>query len=386
MDFEIPAQYRDDLKRFETFLDMHLEPYLADWYRKGEIPRGFFQELGAKGWLGFDIQDGKYTTQPALKQALLMEKLAAISPGVAVAVLAHIALGIEGLWLFGSETLKQVLLPSAVSGQTLLCLGNTEVLAGSDVANVATKARETDGGWILKGTKAFVTNGTISDWVILTAVSDPGAPRSERISLFLVDMASRGLSRRKLHKQVWIPSDLTRIHLEDVLVPGENLLGTRGRGLQQVLEIFTHSRINIAAMTLGTAIGAFKLGMAHGFKREIFGRKIMEFQAKSFESADFYTRLEAARLLVWKACRAKDQGRDFRLESSMAKYLTVSLAQEVSAWAADLFGAASVMFEHPVHKFPMDAWASSLGEGTQDVQKLVIFREMMKRRESSRKI
>jgi len=134
----------------------------------------------------------------------------------------------------------------------------------------------------------------------------------------------------------------------------------------------------MSGLTLGTAVGAFEMGLDRAKKRQIFGRKILDFQAKAFEIAEFFTRIDAARLMVWKAAWFKDEGKDFRLEASMAKYLTVEIAREVGAWAADLFGAASVMQDHPVHKYPMDAWASSLGEGTQDVQKLIIFREIMK--------
>lgn len=232
---------------------------------------------------------------------------------------------------------------------------------------------------MLNGTKAYATNGATSDLALITAITDPDAPRNNRLSMFIVDLSSEGGSRRPLNKQVWIPSDLTRLHLEEVFVPARNLLGERGRGLQQVLEIFTHSRLSIDALALGTAVGAFELGLEHAKKREVFGQKIVDFQAKSFEIADFYTRMEAARLMLWKACWTKEQGKDFRLEAAMAKYLGVEIARAVSVWAADLFGAASVIFEHPVHKFPMDAWAASLGEGTQDVLKLIIFRGVLQK-------
>ncbi len=262
-----------------------------------------------------------------------------------------------------------------------MCLGNTEPTAGSDVAGIATKADPVAGGWVLNGTKAYVTNGSLSDFALITAVSDPEASRTQRLSMFLVDLAAAGVSRTKLNKRVWIPSDLTRLQFKDVFVPEANLVGERGRGLQQVLSIFTHSRIEIGALTLGTAIGAFEHGFSHAQKRKIFGESIVHFQAKSFESAHFFSKLEAARLTLQKACWLKDQGLDFRLESSLAKYLAVEAAREIGIWAADLFGAASVIFEHPIHKYPMDAWAASLGEGTQDVQKLIIFRELMKRHE-----
>lgn len=377
MEFSLSGKLRYDVERFQEFLNTHLGPNLSAWYRRGEVPRGFFEELGKGGWLEYclSLQAGG---QSALRQGLIFERLARMSPGVAVTVLVHVSLGVNPLVLFGSKAQKERLLQKGLAGQTLVCTGNTEHTGGSDVAGIAASAEKVEGGWVLKGTKAYVTNGALSDFGVITAVSDPEATRNRRLSLFLVDLNSPGVSRRKLNKQVWLPSDLTRLRFTNVHVPEDNLLGERGRGLQQILEIFTHSRIAIAALTLGTALGAFALALDHAKRRELFGTKVVDFQAKSFEIAELYTKLESAALLVWKACWLKDQGNDFRRVASMAKYATVAIAREVGTWAADIFGAASVMLEHPVHKFPMDAWAASLGEGTQDVQKLVIFRELMK--------
>jgi alkylation response protein AidB-like acyl-CoA dehydrogenase len=379
MDFAIPAGYLENLNEYKQFLAQHLKPYLSAWYSGGEIPREFFTKLGSAGFLGFDAQNGVLHEQPVLKQALIEEHLGTVSPGVGVAVLVHVSLGAKGILLFGNEEQKKACLPPASRGERLFCVGNTEPTAGSDVAAIASQAEKVSGGWVLNGTKSYVTNGAISDYALVTAVSDPDAPRSRRLSMYLVDLSSSGITRTRLNKKVWIPSDLTRIQLGDVFVPDENLLGVRGRGLQQVLEIFTNSRVTISALTLGTAVGAFRLGLDHAGKRSIFGRKVVDYQAKSFEAADLYSKIEAARLVLWKTCWEKDSGQDFRLGASISKYLTVNLAREVGTWAADLFGGASVVFEHPIHKYPMDAWASSLGEGTQDVQKLIIFREMMKK-------
>jgi acyl-CoA dehydrogenase len=379
MDFQLPDEMIDDLQRFKGFLQQLIAPQSGKWYKEGAISRSFFRELGAAAWLAFDHRNGPLEEQPVLKQALLTEELAKLSPGLGVAFVVQISLGMKGLSLFGSQAQKEAFLEPASRGETLVCLGNTEPTAGSDVANIATRAEKVSGGWVLNGTKAFVSNGTISDFALVTAVTDPDAHRNGRLSMFLVDLSATGLKRSKLHKQVWIPSDLTRLELKEAFVTDDDLVGARGRGLQQTLEIFTHSRITISALTLGTAVGAFELALLHAMKRKVFGQRVVDFQAKSFEVADFYSRLEAARLVLLKACWQKDRGEDFRLESSMAKYLTVEVARTVSVWAADLFGAASVMFAHPVHKFPMDAWGSSLGEGTQDIQKLIIFREIMKR-------
>ena len=378
MDFSVPEKYSEAVLQFNKFIKSNVTPELPGWYQDRQIPAQFFQAMGKGGWFGIEFKKSQLVRDSALREALLAEELAKVSPGVAVAVLAQVDLGLMGLFLFGSDSLKKRYGEDAVKGKTLMCLGNTEGQAGSDVAGIETHARKVKGGWLLNGTKAYVTNGFISDLAVITAVSDPQASRNKRMSMYLVDLHAEGVKRKKLNKQVWIPSDLTRLQFRDVFVPEDHLLGNQRQGLQQVLTVFTYSRVPIAAMTLGTAVGAFELALAHAKKRKIFGQTITHFQAKSFEAADFYTKIEAARLMLWKACWRMDQHQNFRQESSLAKYLAVEITRSVTTWAADIFGAASVIEEHPIHKFPMDAWASSLGEGTQDVQKLVIFRELMK--------
>ena len=378
MDFSIPEAIAEDVSRFELFLDHHLKPYLAQWYKKGEVPVDFYHSLGKEGWFGIQWSKGNLVRTSALREAFVEENLARISPGIAVAMLAHVNLGFAGLYLFGSRTLKEKYGKAAAAGEVILSLGNTENKAGSDVAGISMTAAKIEGGWVLNGTKAYVTNGAFADLSVITAITDPQEPRNSRMSMFLVDLNSSGLHRKKLNKRVWIPSDLTRLDFKDVFVPDSHILGQQGRGLQQVLEIFTYCRVPISALTLGTAAGAFDMAFKHACRRKVFGKRIVDFQAKAFEVADYYTRLEAARTMLWRACEAIDNGRDFRQASSLAKYLAVETAREVTPWAADMFGAASVVFEHPIHKYPMDTWAASLGEGTQDVQKLVIFRELMK--------
>ena len=381
MDFAIPRSLSEEMISFKKFIKDRIKSELPGWYQRQEIPAEFFREMGAGRWYGIESKEGRLFRGSALREALIAEELAKVSPGVTVAALAQIDLGLMALFLFGSDRLKERYGSSAVRGETLMCLGNTERQAGSDVAGIEMQALKVKGGWRLNGTKAYVTNGLISDLAVITAVSDPQASRNNRLSMYLVDLQAEGVRKKKLNKQVWIPSDLTRLQFSDVFVPGDHLLGNQAQGLQQVLTVFTNSRVPIAALTLGTAVGAFELALEHAGKRKIFGQTITDFQAKTFEAADFYAKIEAARLMLWKACWKIDQNKNFRQESSLAKYLAVEIARNVTTWAADIFGAASVIQEHPIHKFPMDAWASSLGEGTQDVQKLVIFRELMKRYE-----
>ena len=378
MDFAIPHSLSEEMISFKKFIKDRIKSDLPGWYQRQEIPAEFFREMGAGHWYGIELKEGRLFRGSALREALIAEELAKVSPGVAVAALAQIDLGLMALFLFGSDRLKERYGSSAVMGETLMCLGNTERQAGSDVANIEMRAQKVKGGWLLNGTKAYVTNGLISDLAVITAVSDPQESRNNRLSMYLVDLLAEGVRKKKLNKQVWIPSDLTRLQFSDVFIPGDHLLGNQAQGLQQVLTVFTNSRVPIAALTLGTAVGAFELALEHAGKRKIFGQTITDFQAKTFEAADFYAKIEAARLMLWKACWKIDQNKNFRQESSLAKYLAVEIARNVTPWAADIFGAASVIQEHPIHKFPMDAWASSLGEGTQDVQKLVIFRNLMK--------
>lgn len=378
MDFAIPTAISDDLARFQNFIKNHIAPNLRLWNKQRQIPRAFFHDMGQGGWFGLQFKDACLTRKSVLNEALVAEALAAFSPGVAISALAHIDLGLMGLFLFGSPEHHQAYGPAAAAGKKIMCLGNTENSAGSDVAGISMTAEKVDGGWVLNGSKAYVTNGYIADLGVITAVSDPQAARNDRLSMYLVNLNLEGISRTKLNKQVWIPSDLTRLKLKNVFVPDDHLIGLRGRGLQQVLEIFTNSRVPISALTLGGAVGAFNLAVNHMQKRKIFGQKIMDFQGKAFEISDLYAKIESARLMLWRACWDIDQAQDFRQSASMAKYLAVEVAREVTLWAADIFGAASVVQEHPIHKYPMDTWGSSLGEGTQDVQKLIIFREFMK--------
>ncbi|MCU0559537.1 MAG: acyl-CoA dehydrogenase family protein [Desulfobacterales bacterium] len=379
MDFTIPQHIADDVDRFRRFLKESFAGKLAAWLRAGELQREFFAELGQGGWYGTVFAGDRLRRGPALREAMIAEEFAKVSPGAAVAALAHADLGLMGLALFGSASLQERYGAKSVQGETVMCLGNTERQAGSDVAAVALRAEQAAGGWVLSGAKAYVTNGAAADLAVVTAVTDPAAARNSRHSMFLVDLSAAGIRRTRLNKPVWIPSDLTRIEFERVFVGADHLLGERGRGLPQVLSVFTHSRVPIAALSLGTAAGAFELAVNRAARRSVFGRPIAEFQAKAFEMAELHARIEAARLMVWRTCAAMDAGEDFRAPASMAKFLAVDAARTTAAWAADLFGAASVVRDHPIHKYPLDAWAASLGEGTQDIQKLVIFRELMKR-------
>ena len=234
MDFSIPAELSKELEHFQKFIKSHLKPEISAWNKTGEIPRQFFKALGDGGWYGLESKNNDLTKGSSLREALLAEAVAKVSPGVAVAILAHIDLGLSGVFLFGSNPIRKKFGIPTIEGKKIMCLGNTENIAGSDVAGIAMQAKRADGGWLLEGTKSYVTNGNIADFGVITAVTDPEAPRTARLSMFLVDLNAAGVRRRKLNKQVWIPSDLTRLQFNNVFVPDDQLLGTRGRGLHEI--------------------------------------------------------------------------------------------------------------------------------------------------------
>ena len=227
MEFSIPADLKVEIKHFNEFLKSEVISNLAAWNRDRAIPRRFFQLAGQAGWYGFGWRDGRMVKHSGLRETLILERLATVSPGVAVAVLIVSDLGLTVLKYFGTAEHRSLYGAAAVSGDCLICFGNTENLAGSDAAGIKMTAKKTNGGWVLNGAKAYTTNGNVSDFAVVTAVTDPDAHRNRRISMFLVDLNTAGISRKKLNKQVWIPSDLTRIDFEDVHVSKGCLMGQR---------------------------------------------------------------------------------------------------------------------------------------------------------------
>jgi len=340
MDFALPQSLARSLERYEQYLDSRRAAFHA-WYKEKNIPPSFFREIAGQGGLGFEDASEGVREQPALKQGLFMEALARRSPGVAVAALVQSSLGLKALALFGSEALRREHMPPGTRGETLVCLGNTESGAGSDVAGIAMTARETREGWILNGSKSYVTSGALSRYGVLTALTDPNAPRTRRMSLFWVDLDADGVSRRKLNKAVWVPSDLTRLAFKEVCVPRENLMGERGKGMAQVLEIFTQSRLNISALTLAAGPGrlATESETSRVTFRELSAREIADYLGKIhyMDKAGAYAVQEWGHLIIE------------RIEGSISNVIGLPLRLFFRmAREFDLDG--SIYFTHPVVK------------------------------------
>lgn len=363
----------------EAFIKEEISPNLTQWYKENTFPVSMVKRIGEKGWLGYVKEGDKWKESPMLENVVLYEKLAEVSPGLAVGVLAHAQLGLLALCYLGDQNQLDRYFTPGMEGKDFMAFANTEPTAGSDVANIRLQAKRVGGGYLLNGTKMYITNGYTADTLIVSAVTNPQAGRKhEGLSLLIVRGNAEGIERRKISKLVWHPSDLATLVFHDCFVPEDNLLGKLNDGFKEIMSVFNSSRIAIAALTYGTALGAFKLALQRARRREAFGKKIIDHQAKAFQFSEMAARLEAAKLLVIKAAWLKDMGKDFVFNASVAKLIVGEEARRTTMWAAESFGASGIMEENPISRYPLDAWGSLLGEGTEDIQKQIIANQLSK--------
>jgi alkylation response protein AidB-like acyl-CoA dehydrogenase len=389
MDFDLSDEHRLIRATVREFAEREIAPKAEEMDRTASFPYEIVAGLADLGLMGIPFPE-EYggAGGDTLAYALTIEELARVDSSVAITVAAHTSLGTNPIWLFGTEAQKREWLPRLTSGRELGAFGLTEPESGSDAAALRTRARLEPGGvpgtgeWVLNGTKAFITNsGTdITALVTVAAVSGDATPggvqtgRSE-ISNFLVPQDTSGFTRAPSYRKMgWRASDTHELHFEEARIPEANLLGERGKGLAQFLTVLDAGRVGVAALGLGLAQGAYEMALRYARERRQFGRPIGSFQAIAFKLADLATRLEAARLLVYKAAVAKDRGRPFELLAAMAKLTT----SELAVWAADqavqIHGGYGYMDEYPVSRFYRDAKVLEIGEGTSEIQRLVISR------------
>jgi alkylation response protein AidB-like acyl-CoA dehydrogenase len=287
---------------------------------------------------------------------------------------AHTSLGMQPVYLFGSDDQKERLLPDLCAGTKLAAFGLTEPEAGSDAGNTKTRAREDNGEWVIDGAKQFITNaGTdISGQVAITAVTD-----EDEISNFIVENGTPGYEPGPPYRKMgWNASDTRPLSFSDCRVPEDNLLGPRGQGFKQFLHILDIGRIGVAAMGVGLAQGALDEALAYAKERRAFGQPISKFQAIQGKLADMATEIEAARLLTYKAAYLKDEGRNFTLTAAQAKLKTGRLAVRCAEEAVQIHGGYGYIEEYPVCRFYRDAKILTIGEGTDEVQQMVIARAL----------
>ena len=314
-----------------------------------------------------------------LAYALTVEELTRVDSSVAITLCAHTSLGTQPVYLFGNEEQKREWMPRLCAGEVLGAFGLTEPEAGSDAGNTRTRARLQDGEWVIDGAKQFITNaGTdISGIVCITAVTGEDGAGAKEISNIIVPNGTPGYEQGEPYRKMgWNASDTRPLTFSECRVPEANLLGQRGAGFRQFLQILDIGRIGVAAMGVGLAQGALDQALAYARERRAFGQAISKFQAIQVKLADMSTEIEAARLLVYKAALEKDAGRNFALTAAQAKLKTGRLAVRCSEEAVQIHGGYGYIEEYPVCRFYRDAKILTIGEGTDEVQQMVIARAL----------
>ena len=375
MDFDLTPEQELIRDTVRTFARERIEPVAAELDATGRFPYELVSDLGDLGLMGLPVPE-QYggAGGDTVSYAIAIEELTRIDSSVAITVAAHTSLGTMPILLFGSEEQKERWLPDLASGRRLAAFGLTEPDAGSDAGATRTTADLRDGSWVINGSKLFITNaGTDVTWgVTLTARTG-----EDEISNIVVENGTPGyVVSAPMKKLGWRASDTRELSFEDCTVPEANLLGPRGEGFRQFLEILDGGRISVAAMGVGLAQGAYDLASAYARERTQFGKPIGRFQAIAFQLADMAVEIEAGRQLVYRAAWLKDKGRPFALEAAMAKLYTGELSHRVANQALQIHGGYGFMDESPISRLYRDQKILEIGEGTNEVQRMVIARHL----------
>jgi len=378
MDFELSDEHRLIQRTVRDFANGEVAPVAEELDRTKAFPYEIVRGLGDLNLMGIPFpQDYGGGGGDSLAYVLAVEELARVDSSVAITLCAHTSLGTQPIYLFGSEEQKREWLPKLCSGRTLGAFGLTEPEAGSDAGNTQTRARLQDGEWAIDGAKQFITNaGTeISGVVSITAVT--GGDGAKEISNIIVPNGTPGYEQGEPYRKMgWNASDTRPLTFTDCRVPEQNLLGERGGGFKQFLHVLDIGRIGVAAMGVGLAQGALDQALAYAKERRAFGQPISRFQAIQGKLADMATEIEAARLLTYKAALLKDAGASFSLTAAQAKLKTGRLAVRATEEAVQIHGGYGYIEEYPVCRFYRDAKILTIGEGTDEIQQMVIARAL----------
>jgi short/branched chain acyl-CoA dehydrogenase len=375
MDFDLSDEHELIRRTVRDFAEGEVAPVAAELDRTKAFPYDLVKQLGELGLMGIPFPEAYGGGGgDSLAYAIAVEELTRVDSSVAITLCAHTSLGTQPIYLFGTEEQKQQWLPDLCAGRALGAFGLTEPEAGSDAGNVRTRAVLEGGEWTINGTKQFITNaGTdISGVVCITAKTG-----DDEISNLIVANGTPGYTQGEPYRKMgWNASDTRPLSFEDCVVPEENLLGPRGGGFKQFLQVLDIGRIGVAAMGVGLAQGALDQALAYAKERRAFGKPISKFQAIQGKLADMATEIEASRLLVYKAARLKDAGRNFSLTAAQAKLKTGRLAVRCAEEAVQIHGGYGFIEEYPVCRMYRDAKILTIGEGTDEVQQMVIARAL----------
>ena len=375
MDYELSAEQQLLRDTVREFARTRVAPVAEELDREARFPYELVAEMAELGLMGIPIpEEHGGAGADTVSYAIAVEELTRVDSSVAITMAAHTSLGTMPIYLFGSDEQKREWLPRLASGQGLAAFGLTEPNAGSDAGATRTRAELRDGQWIVNGAKIFITNaGTdVSACVTITALTG-----DDEISNLIVPNGTPGYTISPPMKKLgWHASDTRELSFEDCAVPEGNLLGERGRGFTQFMEILDGGRISVAAMGVGLAQGAYDLAFAYAQERQQFGKPISKFQAVQFQLADLSTEIEAGRQLVHKAAWLKDQGRPFGLAAAQAKLYTGLLSNRAVNVALQIHGGYGFMEEFAISRLYRDQKILEIGEGTNEVQRMVIAKQL----------
>jgi short-chain 2-methylacyl-CoA dehydrogenase len=380
MNFELNDEQKAIQGLCRDFAREIVAPAAEELDREARFPYEIVAKMAELGLMGLPFPEA-YGGSGAdtISYALAVMELARADASVAITLAAHVSLGASPFYLFGTEAQKQQYLVPLARGEKLWGFGLTEPNAGSDAGATQTRAELRNGRWTINGTKAFIPNsGTdITGGTTITAVTGTDARGRSEISNLIVPQDTPGFTRSKTYRKMgWRASDTRELSFADAAVPEENLLGTRGGGLKQFLMILDAGRISVAALSVGLAMGAFDEAFKYAQERRQFGQAISKFQAIQFKLADMKMEIEHAQLMILKAAWEKDEGRDFALSASLAKLYSGELSRRVVNEAVQIHGGYGFMDEYPVSRMYRDQKINEIGEGTNEVQRLVIARLM----------
>lgn len=361
------------------FSDEVVRPRAAGYDESGEFPMANIKEMAELGFLGLPFpEEFGGAGLDNVSYMIAVEEISRSCASTGITLAAHISLGCSPIWDFGTPEQKRKYMPRLASGKALGCFGLTEPNAGSDAGGTQTHAKVVDGGWIVNGNKIYITNGSVAEVCVFTARTTKEMG-TKGISAFIVEKGAPGYRVGKRENKMGLrSSDTVELIFEDCFIPKENLLGTEGHGYKEFLKTLAGGRISIGALSLGIAQGAFEAAVKYSKERKQFGQAICEFQAVQFMIADMGVKIECARHLVYEAARRKDLGLPYAKQGAMAKLF----ASEAAMWCADksiqIHGGLGYMREYPVERMFRDAKLMEIGEGTSEIQRMVIAREILK--------
>jgi hypothetical protein len=378
MMFELSDDQRQVKASVREFAEAEIAPHVREWDEAQHFPSELMPKLAEQGFMGviFPEEYGG-AGMGYMEYVTIIEELSRVDGSVGISVAAHNSLCSNHIYMFGTDEQKRKFLTPLASGRHLGAWGLTEAGAGSDASGTRTTAVRRDGGWIVNGSKNFITHAIHGDTCVAMAVTDR-AMRSKGITAFIFEKGMKGFMPGKKEDKLGLrASETASVILEDCFVPDENRLGPEGLGFIQAMQILDGGRISIAALALGIAQGAYESALRYSKERQQFGKPISEFQAIQFKLADMATQIEAARLLTYRAAALKDAGRKVTKESSMAKLYASEVSVKVSEEAIQIHGGYGYTKDYPPEKYWRDSKLCTIGEGTSEIQRLIIARQLL---------